>query len=82
MDGRRLLLDRRMCSHGVAPEGLSLLSYGAFWSGAGVGALAYEPERAGRASDDNINLDTLAEQAEADSAAKDCRCVGKTADKT
>ena len=59
----RLLLDRRVQALGVEPAALSPLDRLSYVGKRGMGALVYEPERADDVRLDNINIDTLAQQA-------------------
>jgi serine/threonine-protein kinase HipA len=59
----RLLFDRAMRAKGILPEQLSPLDRLVHVGGGGMGALVYEPDLAGEASADSIDLDRLAGQA-------------------
>jgi serine/threonine-protein kinase HipA len=60
----RLLLDRQVRKHGIAPEQLTPLDRLAHVGNYGMGALIYEPDISERAhSADDINLDRLAHEA-------------------
>lgn len=57
----RLLLDRSLRSHGIAPEKLTALDRLTHVGTHGMGALCYEPDFSGRNSAaETLNLDTLA----------------------
>lgn len=59
----RLLFDRAMRTEGILPEQLSPLDRLVHVGAGGMGALVYEPDMAGEASADSIDLDRLAGQA-------------------
>ncbi len=60
----RSLLDRQMRSRGVLPQELSPLDRLAHVGHTGMGALVYEPGHTAEISDDRINIDGLARQAQ------------------
>ena len=64
MDGGRLLFDRYIRSKGQLPSGVTPLDRLAHIGQYGLGALVFEPDHSADETQDNINLDTLANQAQ------------------